>query len=256
MHEQILDQIPVMVIAVDLNMEIIYLNSASRDIFNKSTDSYKEQPFHKLFNIAPDHAASSVIKLAIDTQENQTGRSQLTIGNSKMPIEIYAVPLKDSEGTIIGGLEYLLDITQRVSFEKKLQEQSHTIKEISTPALTLWDGVLVLPVIGIIDSLRAQHMMDTMLEKIMETAAKVIILDIQGVPAVDTAVANHLIKITKATSLMGCQCILSGISPAVAQAIVQLGIDMGNIKTNSSLKNSLSDAFSILNLKITANENE
>jgi rsbT co-antagonist protein RsbR len=78
----------------------------------------------------------------------------------------------------------------------------------------------------------------------------VIILDIQGVAAVDTAVANHLIKITKATRLMGCQCIISGISPAVASTIVQLGIDMGEVKTNSTLRDALEQAFTMMNFEV------
>jgi rsbT co-antagonist protein RsbR len=135
--------------------------------------------------------------------------------------------------------------------EKRLEEQSRTNREISTPAIELWDRVLILPVLGVIDSMRAQQMTDTMLNKIKETSSKVIILDIQGVAAVDTAVANHLIKITKATRLMGCQCIISGISPAVANTIVQLGIDMGDVKTNATLREALVDSFTMLNLEVT-----
>ena len=106
-----------------------------------------------------------------------------------------------------------------------------------------------------VDSLRAQQMMNTMLKKIMETSAKVIILDIQGVAAVDTAVANHLIKIAKATKLMGCRCIISGISPAVAETIVQLGIDLGDIATNSTLQDALADAFDQVNLCVERKAN-
>jgi rsbT co-antagonist protein RsbR len=104
--------------------------------------------------------------------------------------------------------------------------------------------------VGVIDSMRAQQMTNTMLNKIKETSAKVIILDIQGVAAVDTAVANHLIKITKATRLMGCQCIISGISPAVASTIVQLGIEMGDVKTNSTLRDALEDSFKMMNFEV------
>jgi len=108
----------------------------------------------------------------------------------------------------------------------------------------------MLPVIGVVDSFRAQQMMDKMLNEIKRTSSKIIILDIQGVAAVDTAVANHLIKIAKATRLMGCRCVLSGISPAVAQTLVQLGINLGTINTNSNLQEALSDAFSLLNYKV------
>ena len=167
-------------------------------------------------------------------------------------VEYTAAPFMDKDGQIIGGLEYLLDITDRVRQEKKLKEQSETIKEISTPAIKLWDRVVILPVVGVVDSLRAQQMMSTMLKKITETSAKVIILDIQGVAAVDTAVANHLIKIAKATKLMGCRCIISGISPSVAETIVQLGIELKDIATNSTLQDALANAFNILGLDVAS----
>ena len=102
----------------------------------------------------------------------------------------------------------------------------------------------------VVDSLRAQQMMNAMLKKITETSAKVMILDIQGVAAVDTAVANHLIKITQATKLMGCRCIISGISAAVAETLVQLGINLGDVTTNSTLMDALADAFQMLNLEV------
>ena len=129
-------------------------------------------------------------------------------------------------------------------------EQSRTIQEISTPAISLWEGIVVLPIVGVVDSMRAKQMMNAMLTKIKDVSAKTIILDIQGVAAVDTAVANHLIKITKATKLMGCRCIISGISPAVAEALVQLGIDLGDVATNSNLRDALADAFCQQNFEV------
>jgi rsbT co-antagonist protein RsbR len=190
------------------------------------------------------------MRQAIENNESRSGRNEVPMDDRTVYIEYSAVPLKDNKKNIVGGLEFILDITEKVRDEKRLEEQSRTIREISTPAIELWDRVLVLPVLGVIDSMRAQQMTDTMLNKIKETSSRVIILDIQGVAAVDTAVANHLIKITKATRLMGCQCIISGISPAVANTIVQLGIDMGDVKTNATLREALVDSFTMLNLEV------
>jgi len=250
LQQQILDQIPTMVMAVDTDLNITYLNSAVLTMLGKSKADCAGQQCCEIIHGSHCNTAQCVMRNAMNQKEALTDCVEITINQRLVPVECYAVPLLDRDGKIIGGLEYGIDITERVRYQQKMQEQSYTIKEISTPALTLWDGVVVLPVVGVIDSLRAQHMMDTMLEKIMETSSRVIILDIQGVAAVDTAVANHLIKITKATKLMGCQCILSGISPAVAQAIVQLGIDMGDIKTNATLKDALQEAFMILQLEV------
>ena len=126
---------------------------------------------------------------------------------------------------------------------RQLSEQSRAMMEMSTPVTALWNDILMLPLVGIIDSRRAQEVMSSMLARIAETRSKVIILDISGVAVVDTAVANHLIKITKATALMGCSCTISGLSPAIAQTIVELGIDVGDVKTTATLRDALADAF-------------
>jgi len=124
-------------------------------------------------------------------------------------------------------------------------------KEENNPINTLWDNILLLPVVGMVDSKRAQDIMDVMLEEIERTSSRYVILDIKGVPVVDSAVSNHLIKVTKATALMGCTTILSGITPAVAQSLVQLGIDLGTIVTTAKVSDALGLALQGLGLGIT-----
>ena len=124
-----------------------------------------------------------------------------------------------------------------------INEQNQSLMQLSTPVSMLWDDILMLPIVGIVDSKRAQEIMDAMLLKISHTTARVMILDISGVSVIDTAVANHFIKMTKATSLMGCRCVISGISPMIAQTIVSLGIDLSEINTRSTLKDALAFAF-------------
>lgn len=128
--------------------------------------------------------------------------------------------------------------------------QSRSLMEMSTPVTQIWSGILLLPIVGIVDSKRAQDIMNAALEKIAETQARVFIMDISGVAVVDTAVANHLIKITKATRLMGCSCTISGVSPAIAQTIVELGIEVGTVKTTATMKDALSDAYNRLGMEI------
>lgn len=136
--------------------------------------------------------------------------------------------------------------------QQKIEQQSRTLIEMSTPVTSIWKGVLMLPIVGILDSKRAQDLMHTVLAKISDTRAKVIILDISGVAVVDTAVANHIIKITKASKLMGCDCIVSGLSPAIAQTIVELGIDIDSLETTSTLSNALQTSLTTIGLKIVA----
>ena len=125
------------------------------------------------------------------------------------------------------------------SREQVIMRQQQELLELSTPVVQLWRDVLALPLIGTLDSARTQVVMENLLQKIIETGASIAIIDITGVPTVDTLVAQHLLKTAAAAKLMGAECIISGIRPQIAQTIVHLGVDLGNVTT----KASLADAF-------------
>lgn len=125
--------------------------------------------------------------------------------------------------------------------EEVVQRQQQEMLELSTPVVKLWEGILALPLIGTLDSSRTQVVMENLLQRIVETGAQIAILDITGVPTVDTLVAQHLIKTVTAARLMGAECIISGIRPQIAQTIVHLGVDLSGIIT----KASLADAFAL-----------
>jgi rsbT co-antagonist protein RsbR len=134
--------------------------------------------------------------------------------------------------------------------EEVIIRQTSEISEISTPVIQIWDGILALPIIGTLDSARTQIVMESLLVKIVETESTIAILDISGVPAVDSLVAQHLIKTVAATRLMGAECIISGIRPEIAQTIVHLGIDLSNVNTKSSLAHALKSAFTNRRLEV------
>lgn len=251
----ILQQIPTPVMAVNRSFELIFVNESGLKLIGTSWKEIRNQRCQDVFRSHHCGTSDCRMRQVMDGGDSCTARNEVSLSGRNIPIEYTTAPLRDMDGKIVGGLEYILDITEKVRQEKKLTEQSRTIMEVSTPAIKLWDRTVILPVVGVVDSLRAQQMMNTMLKKIMETSAKVIILDIQGVAAVDTAVANHLIKIAKATKLMGCRCIISGISPAVAETMVQLGIELGDIATNSTLQDALSHAFGLMNLTVIQRKN-
>ena len=183
--------------------------------------------------------------------ELQTYFSGMNVALSIFTEDLYADSLDPVEyAVIVRAVTKLLHLDTSLVVEsfsavtnRQLSEQSRAMMEMSTPVTALWNDILMLPLVGIIDSRRAQEVMSSMLARIAETRSKVIILDISGVAVVDTAVANHLIKITKATALMGCSCTISGLSPAIAQTIVELGIDVGDVKTTATLRDALADAF-------------
>jgi rsbT co-antagonist protein RsbR len=251
LQAQILDQLPTPVIAVDRDLMITYMNNAGKKLINKTTEELLGKACKEVFGSLYCGTNDCCMGKAIENGSHHSARNEIIINDEKLQFESFAVPLKNELGETVGGLEFIVDISERILYEDKLREQSHAMREMSTPTIKLWEGVLILPVVGVIDSMRAQYMMETMLIKIMETYSKIIILDIQGVAAVDTAVANHLIKITKATKLMGCECILSGISPAVAQTMIELGIEMGITKTRATLSDALAEAFELLNLVVS-----
>lgn len=125
--------------------------------------------------------------------------------------------------------------------EERIRRQQEEMLELSTPVVKLWDGILALPLIGTLDSARTQVVMESLLESIVQTNSKVAIIDITGVPTVDTVVAQHLLKTVTAARLMGADCIISGVRPQIAQTIVHLGINLLDVTT----KATLSDAFGL-----------
>jgi rsbT co-antagonist protein RsbR len=127
------------------------------------------------------------------------------------------------------------------SREETIRRQQEEMLELSTPVVKLWEGILALPLIGTLDSARTQVVMESLLESIVQTNSQVAIIDITGVPTVDTVVAQHLLKTVTAARLMGADCIISGVRPQIAQTIVHLGINLLDVTT----KATLSDAFAL-----------
>ena len=141
--------------------------------------------------------------------------------------------------------------TFQKSREDIIARQQEELLELSTPVVKLWDGVIALPMIGTLDSARTQVVMESLLQRIVETGAEVAIIDITGVPTVDTLVAQHLLKTVTAIRLMGADCIISGIRPQIAQTIVHLGIDLQGVTTKANLADALALALKRAGLTVT-----
>jgi rsbT co-antagonist protein RsbR len=127
--------------------------------------------------------------------------------------------------------------------EDIINRQQREMLELSTPVVKLWEGILALPMIGTLDSARTQVVMENLLQKVVETGAQIAILDITGVPTVDTLVAQHLLKTVTALRLMGAECIISGVRPQIAQTIVHLGVDLQGVTTKANLADALALAL-------------
>ncbi|HKC63333.1 MAG TPA: STAS domain-containing protein [Pyrinomonadaceae bacterium] len=178
----------------------------------------------------------------------------LSLRNTILPL--LAEELEGDSDTLVREMQYFTTLLDKMglvmvenyirSREEIIRQQREDMMELSTPVIKVWDKILSLPIIGTLDSRRAQLMMEALLQKIVETGSIIAILDITGVKTMDTLVANHLIKTVTAARLMGARCILTGVSPAIAQTMVQLGIDLSQITTRSQMADGIKLAFEMI----------
>lgn len=237
----ILEQVPTPIMAIDRDFNIVFMNLVGCRWLGKELKDIVGRKCFDLWQTPHCQTTECRIRQAMETDDVYMARTETLRDGEPVPVEYTAAPLKDRSGKMIGGLEYIVDITERVKFEGILRQQRQAILELYIPILKLWEGILGLPLIGTLDSARAQMVMECLLHKIADTGSTIAIIDITGVPGVDTLVVQHLLKTVSAARLMGAECIISGISPGIAQTIVRLGVEFGDVIT----KSTLADAFAL-----------
>lgn len=221
----------------------------------KSDEKYKDSTeFEKVQDLIVG-ISSSRGKRGFSPRENAQYLISFKEASSQILSELIHDPAKLYEAN--SKLNAILDNMMIMTFEAFMKgredvisRQIDEISEISTPVITVWEGIVALPIIGTLDSSRTQTVMESLLQQIVDTGSSIAILDISGVPAVDSLVAQHLIKTVSATRLMGAECIISGIRPEIAQTVVHLGIDLSGITTKASLASALQTAFEMLQLSV------
>lgn len=240
-----------------LDGTILDANPRFLEAVGYSLDELKGQHHSRL--VDPDYAQSADYRTFWDTLrrgEYLAGEfCRVARDGHEVWIQGSYNPVLDLDRKPCKIVKFATDITAQVEQNRRLkqameeaeeaarvrEELHQSLQEMSTPVTPIWDGILLLPLVGIIDSMRTADVMNKSLTKIAETRARVFVLDIAGVATVDTGVANQLIKITKATQFMGCEAIISGVSPAIARTMVELGVSVGDIRTTATLR----DAFEI-----------
>jgi rsbT co-antagonist protein RsbR len=171
----------------------------------------------------------------------------------EFPVEISLSPLQTEAGVLVTST--IRDITERKQAEERIQKQAQEILEMATvPVVQVWEGIVLVPLIGTLDSQRTQQLMERLLQRVAETASPVALLDITGVPTVDTQTAQHLIETIAAVRLLGSEVILTGVRPTIAQTLVHLGIDLSTVLTRSSLTAGLRVALDLLNLTVVSKD--
>ncbi|HEX3924076.1 MAG TPA: PAS domain S-box protein [Streptosporangiaceae bacterium] len=161
-------------------------------------------------------------------------------------------PIRGEQEEVEGYVKVSRDLTLQRERDQVLQRQRDEILELSTPVIQVWDKILVLPIIGILDSLRASRLTENLLVRIASDLAEVVILDVSGLPAIDTDVAQHLLKTVEAARLMGTASVLSGVRPETAQTMVNLGIELGGLLSLATLRDALQLALRLVNDKSPA----
>ncbi len=231
------------------------LEALARAVTSGNLDNIYSSDYEQITEILSD---ISITRARQGFSPRETGMFVLSL---KQAINaVYEQELSDKPAELyreISTINKLLDNLSIITFETYIKgreevilRQTDEINEISTPVIRVWEGILALPIIGTLDSARTQIVMENLLQEIVNTGSSIAILDISGVPAVDSLVAQHLIKTVSATRLMGAECIISGIRAEIAQTIVHLGIDLSNIKTKASLAHALQLAFSMRNVEV------
>ncbi|MFT3680447.1 MAG: STAS domain-containing protein [Ferruginibacter sp.] len=242
------------------------LRHQSEELLHSILDAMKKDNFTDID--ASEYEKALEILSGISTSRAQQGYSPRETGIFVLSLKDALTKTLEKEVTDLQVLyketlkvNKLMDSLAIYTFESFIRgredvilRQTNEISEISTPVIQVWDGIVALPIIGTLDSARTQVVMESLLMKIVETESTIAILDISGVPAVDSLVAQHLIKTVSATRLMGAECIISGIRPEIAQTIVHLGIDLSQINTKSSLAHALRTAFNMLKLTVQKND--
>lgn len=172
------------------------------------------------------------------------------INGSMTPVLYNAAVYRDANGEVIGVFAAARDVSEQRLAERRIRQQSQEILELSTPVMKIWDGIVAVPLIGSLDSQRTQLFMERLLERIVETNSPMALVDIMGVPTIDSQTAQHLIETISAVRLLGAQVVLTGVQPVIAQTLVHLGIDLSGIQTRSSLAAGLKVALEAMGLRV------
>lgn len=202
------------------------------------------------------------VEVELDAKDDLLGKVERGVNGLIMDLQTLDMANQEKAALVemqtkeLQGQREQLEV-QRADLERKLrtiEEQAAAIRELSTPILEIWEDVVALPVVGFIDSSRCREIMTTLLDEIVARQTKCVIIDITGVEVVDTKTADYLLKVVRASALLGVRCVLTGLRPTVAQTMVEIGADMREVRTLRTLREGLRE--SLIYLKQTGHRQE
>ena len=269
LHQAVIEALPVGVIVMDPSGNFIINNPAAVRINGRApvegdaADLTRAYGAFRLDGVTPYPNEELPLVRAAAGEDDPEVELILRGGNIEGNRRLLAkgTPIRDASGKIIAGMAVTQDVTQKRELEQEIRRRNeqlaaseaaksalierlrYSIDELSNPILEVWDDVLAMPIIGMIDSRRTADMVQRLLAEVARTQASFVIVDLTGVEIVDTRTADHLVKLIRKVELVGARCVLTGIRPAVAETLVDIGVDFGRITTLRNLKHGLRDAL-------------
>ncbi len=251
---EIINAITSGIFVTDLENNILMINRAGAKMVGKSSGDCFDRKCYDIFDTPMCQTNECTCKIATTNKVVNHGETMLHVDGREIPIEFTSRPLKNFEGEIIGCVENFIDISERLEKDRIIMEQKEEllkkreedirhlqdeILELSTPVIEVWNGIVALPLIGTLDSHRAHIAMQRLLESIEQTRSSFVIIDITGVPTVDSEVASHVLQTAGAVRLMGCETILTGVGPHIARVISEGNVDLENIIVQARMTDGL-----------------
>lgn len=239
--EQLLGDSNVSLFATDLDGRLQFAMGGAEE-----AQALRSTPDQNVLDIHRDTPTEACLRLAMEG-------TPTAILNEPLPGRFFDdryLPVHGEDGSVVGAAGFAINVSDRVQSEfrlretvERLEKQSTALRALSTPIIRVWDEIICLPVVGIVDSQRTADMMESLLSAIVEESARYAIVDLTGVEVVDTSTAEHLLRLFRAASILGVKGVLCGIRPAVAQTIVTLGVDLTGINTLRTLEEALRYCF-------------
>lgn len=193
-----------------------------------------------------DNKPQRLLEIAAATGRVEDEGWRVRKDGSRLWANVVFNAIRNNNNELLGFVKIVRDMTERRRAEEALARQAREILEISTPVVQVWDGVVLVPLIGTLDSQRTQQVMEKLLTHIADTNSPVALIDITGVPTIDTQTARHLVETVSAVRLLGADVFLTGVRPAIAQTLVHLGIELSGVATRSSLASGLKQAMEVI----------
>lgn len=243
------------IVFLDPKGTVLTWNSAAQRLKGWTAEEIIGQHFSRFYPPEDIAKGKTEMELRVATQEGRFEDEGWRVrkDGTRYWANVVITALRDKGGNLRGFGKVTRDLSERRQAEEKIKRQAHEIFEMAVvPVVQVWEGVLLVPLIGTLDSQRTQQLMERLLQRVAETGSSVALLDITGVPTIDTQTAQHLIETISAVRLMGAEVVLTGVRPSIAQALVHLGIDLSNVSTRSSLASGLRTALDMPSVSVAS----